>query len=201
MTAGPDTTRTPVDGAATARFEFLIEHLPRVAAAIAAFGEDLRTSAFWALLNTVNVAEPGDSAAVVAVLDARLRLAETIQERNAAELGKLGAFLTTRYPGAFPATGSVVDSAIHLLKEGWGPGRAGDAQQVKRLGAWLGENAPSEYSLCRTDADTVDAAIRLLGEHLSCPAPPVMKVDIQPVPYTPTDLRSLRQGGKGTAKA
>lgn len=133
--------RATVTGQALDRrddFEYLLQRMPHVATAIAGFAErELRTSAFKLLVGILDLADVPDS-----TLRAEFRHAETVNEQLTGELGKLGAFLVTRYPGAYPTTGTVVDSAIHLLKEGWGKPATPAADRVAGRPAHADRQAP-----------------------------------------------------------
>jgi hypothetical protein len=151
-----------------ARFDELVQRMPQVADAIAGFGESLRETAFWALVNIVDPTQPdsadvdvrggGKEAGEVRALQAKLALVQSQKDLLAGQLDRLAGFLAERYPGGFPLSGSpVVDSAIHVLRERWtGPADV-------RLETWLAEHLPG----CRrAGEDAVDTAIRVLNTNV-----------------------------------
>lgn len=156
------------------RFRFLLAHLPQIADGLAAFTDDtLRAAAFHRLLDTLtadvelDVDLDGDVDGGDVLLRSELR---RLEERNAAledELGKLGDFLIRRYAGAYPQTGSVIDSAIHVMGERWSGPSDTDVRML-RLSSWLADNMPAAE--LRGHEDAVDTAIRLLSGHLACPS-------------------------------
>jgi hypothetical protein len=175
-----------------ARFDELARCMPRVADAVAGFDEDLRETAFWALVNIVNPARPDDSVVDVTdgegpshqvrALQAELAAERSEKDRLAAQLDRLGRSIARHYPGAFPLSAPVVDSAIRLLTERWtGPVTAAAAAataagvpamsrpedlpwwrataRLRTLEGWLAEHLPGER---RGGEDAVDTVVRVL---------------------------------------